>query len=69
MTIPSGYYLSYWNTPLISYASTDAAVTDKSVYDTVIRMGEGYKEIGHAFVEVTFILKFTSLYIIYLLGF
>ena len=52
VTIPSGYYLTHWDIPLISLSSNNPDISDKDVYSTVIRVGMGYKQIGYAFVEV-----------------
>ena len=53
VTIPIGFTLSYYDIPLISHASNSIAVNDKNTYNTLMRMGFGFKYIGEAFVDVS----------------
>ena len=48
----TGYYLSYRDIAIISNLATDSEVADKGAYDTLIRPGFAFKQIGDAVVIV-----------------
>lgn len=52
VAVPGGYYLSYWNIPTFSYGATDTTITDKSIYNTIVRLGLTYTKMGVAFKEI-----------------
>ena len=52
VAINIGYYLSYKDIALISNSASDNALDNKQAYDTVIRPGFAFKQIGDAVVAV-----------------
>ena len=52
VAIKVGYYLSYKDIALISNSASDNALDDKQAYDTIIRPGFAFKQIGDAVVAV-----------------
>ena len=52
VAIKVGYYLSYKDIALISNSASDNALDDKPAYDTLIRPGFAFKQIGDAVVAV-----------------
>ena len=52
VAINIGYYLSYKDIALISNSASDNALDDKQAYDTIIRPGFAFKQIGDAVVAV-----------------
>ena len=56
VAINIGYYLSYRDIALISNSASDNALDDKQAYDTLIRPGFAFKQIGDAVVAVCWLL-------------
>ena len=52
MTATVGYLFSYYDVPLLTPGSNGANLGDKVTYNTVSRLGFGFKHIGIAFVQV-----------------
>ena len=52
VAIKTGYYLSYKDIALISNSASDNALDNKWAYDTIIRPGFAFKQIGDAVVAV-----------------
>ena len=47
-----GYLASFWNIPVVSYAGSTGALSDKSVYDTLIRTVSPKGASGQVFSEI-----------------
>ena len=52
VAIKTGYYLSYKDIALISNSATGDVLDNKQAYDTLIRYGFAFKQIGDAVVAV-----------------
>ncbi|XP_033750419.1 LOW QUALITY PROTEIN: atrial natriuretic peptide receptor 1-like [Pecten maximus] len=50
-TEPVGLLASFWNFPILSQASSDPILADKSVYKTLVRLGPPFNKLGNAMVE------------------
>ena len=53
VAINTGYYLSHKDIALISNSASDNALDNKQAYDTLIRPGFAFKQIGDAVVAVS----------------
>ncbi|XP_060074687.1 atrial natriuretic peptide receptor 1-like [Ylistrum balloti] len=51
-TEPVGLLASFWNFPILSQASSDPGLADKSVYKTLVRLGPPFNKLGNAMVEL-----------------
>ena len=55
VAINTGYYLSHKDIALISNSATGDVLDNKQAYDTIIRYGFAFKQIGDAVVAVSLV--------------
>ena len=46
--VPIGYYASYYNIPLFPCSCVDQGLSDKYIYDTMVRVNAVYNKMGRA---------------------
>ena len=59
MLVPVGHYWTVKNLPVFTHGGTDPVLEDKSIYQTLVRLGPTYNKYGPAFVEIFKHFKWT----------
>ncbi len=52
MCIQVGYYVGYWNLPQFPHSCTDAALGDKNIYTTLVRVNAAFNKMGKALINI-----------------
>ncbi|XP_069136802.1 atrial natriuretic peptide receptor 1-like [Argopecten irradians] len=63
-TEPVGLLASFWNFPILSQASSDPILADKSVFKTLVRLGPPFNKLGNAMAEFFHYFKWKRVVII-----
>ena len=51
-TKSAGLLASFWNMPMFTQASTDPALSDKSIFTTLVRLGPTFSKMGAAVLKI-----------------